>query len=224
MEKIGVIAIFTSEIIYWSSVTLACLLGAMSPGPSVAVVINYAMSGNKWVGLCCAWGHGIAIALYAFISAFGLLIVFEKSLLVFNFLQLAGIAVLLTLGIKLFNAQTSLISISDRPLSQSFWRAARDGFLVAFVNPKVMLFFTALFSQFLYQGMSVTQKLGLVFVASSVDALWYSIVAFLVIQTTTLEKLHQYSLIISKLFGGLLIFYCIYFLQAILRTVTLNFL
>ena len=130
----------------------------MSPGPSVAVVINYAMSGNKWVGLCCAWGHGIAIALYAFISAFGLLIVFEKSLLVFNFLQLAGIAVLLTLGIKLFNAQTPLISISDRPLSQSYWRAARDGFLVAFVNPKVMLFFTALFSQFLYQGMSVTQK------------------------------------------------------------------
>ena len=81
MGKIGVIDIVTSEIIYWSSVTLACLLGAMSPGPSVAVVINYAMSGNKWVGIYCAWGHGIAIALYAFISAFGLLIVFEKSLL-----------------------------------------------------------------------------------------------------------------------------------------------
>lgn len=212
----GVPAIFSSEIIYWLSVTLACSLGAMSPGPSVAVVINYAMSGDRWVGLWCAWGHGIAVGIYAFISAFGLLVVFEKSVLVFSIVQLLGLGILLLLGVKLLTSKTPVISADDRVLSQSRWQAARDGFLIAFVNPKALVFFIAVFSQFLYQGMSVIEKFGLVFIASSVDALWYTLVSLLIIQTTALEKLQKYALIINKLFGGLLIFYCIYFTQQIL--------
>ena len=134
----------------------------MSPGPSVAVVINYAMSGDRWVGLWCAWGHGIAVGIYAFISAFGLLVVFEKSVLVFSIVQLVGVGILLLLGVKLLTSKTPVISADNKVLSQSRWQAARDGFLIAFVNPKALVFFTAVFSQFLYQGMSVIEKFGLV--------------------------------------------------------------
>lgn len=188
----------------------------MSPGPSIAVVVNYAMSGDKWVGLSCAWAHGVAVGLYAFISAFGLIILFEKSVMILNVVQLLGIGILFALGIKLLTAKTETIREFDKTTSESRWRAARDGFLIAFVNPKVVLFFTALFSQFLYQGMSVGEKLGLVVVASSVDALWYSIVALLIIQTSTLDKLQRHAWILNKVFGGLLICYCIYFSEAIL--------
>jgi threonine/homoserine/homoserine lactone efflux protein len=208
---------FTSDLIYWLSVTLACLLGAMSPGPSIAVVISHAISGNRWAGLFCAWGHGLAVAGYATISAFGLIIVFEQSLLIFNFVQLAGIVVLTYLGIRLISAKAPLIASSARVSPISHWRAARDGFLVAFVNPKVMLFFAALFSQFLHQDMTSLEKIGLVLVASSVDALWYTIIAVLIVKTTILSKLQRHAGVFNKLFGSLLIFYCVYFSQIIIN-------
>lgn len=207
---------FTPDLIYWLSVSSACLLAAMSPGPSIAVVINYTLSGGRWAGISCALGHGVAIAIYAFVSAFGLLIIFDKSIVIFNIIQLVGIVVLLILGIKLLTSQAQFISTSNKVISGSHWRAARDGFLIAFVNPKVLVFFTALFSQFLHEDMYVSEKISLGLVAAIIDMLWYSLVTVLIVHTSAVVRLQQQAWMLDRLFGCLLIVFCIYFSKAIL--------
>ena len=136
-------------------------------------------------------------------------------MLLFNVLQLVGIGVLLVMGIKLLTAKGTVITQHDKVISRSHWYAARDGFLIAFVNPKALVFFTAVFSQFLYQGMALIEKFGLVLVAFTADTLWYSLVVLLVIQSSWLDRFHKYAWMLDRLFGGLLIFYCIFFTQTI---------
>ena len=211
---------FGSDSVYWMSVTLACLLGAMAPGPSLAVMFNYASSEDRRTGVYCALAHALAIAVYAAISAFGLLIIFRRSAAVFNIVQLLGILFLVFLAIRLLVSSSKATSISSNERSDSRWQAARDGFLIAFVNPKVMLFFTALFSQFLREDMHNLEKLGMVLIASIVDGLWYLVVVLVIAKTTATVRLQQRFWVVDKLFGGFLLLISVYFLNQLWPLVT----
>ena len=208
---------FGSDAFYWLSVTVTCLLGAMAPGPSLAVVANYAFSDDRRAGVFCALAHAGAIGLYASISAFGLLIISNTSALILNIVQLLGIVFLILLAIKLLASNTNTISISTHARSNSRWQAARDGFLIAFVNPKAVLFFTAVFSQFLREDMHSLEKLGLVLIALIVDGLWYLVVVLMIVRTTAMVRLQQRVWVVEKLFGLVLLVVCIYFLSQIWR-------
>jgi threonine/homoserine/homoserine lactone efflux protein len=214
--------VFGSDSVYWISVTLACLLGAMAPGPSLGVVFNYALSVDRRVGIYCALAHAIAIAVYAAISAFGLLTIFHKSAAVFNIVQLLGILFLVLLAIKLLTGSNNPTSLSTSAHSNSRWQAARDGFLIAFVNPKVMLFFTALFSQFLREDMNYLDKLSLVLIASVVDGLWYLIVVLMITKATAMIKLQQQVWVVDKLFGVFLLLISVYFLNQLWPQIVQN--
>ena len=56
----------------WSQLALVCLLGAMSPGPSLALVIRNSISYNRIAGISCAIGHGLGMSLYASFVIIGL--------------------------------------------------------------------------------------------------------------------------------------------------------
>jgi LysE type translocator. len=45
-------------ILLFAKITIVCLLGAMSPGPSMVVVINNAIYKNRINGILTAIGHG----------------------------------------------------------------------------------------------------------------------------------------------------------------------
>ena len=45
----------------WLSLLLICLLGAMLPGPSLAVVAKHSLSGGRWHGIVCAWAHACGV-------------------------------------------------------------------------------------------------------------------------------------------------------------------
>ena len=49
------------SIFLFIQIAFVCLLGAMSPGPSMVVVINNAIFKNKFNGILTALGHGFGI-------------------------------------------------------------------------------------------------------------------------------------------------------------------
>ena len=53
----------------------------------------------------------------------------------------------------------------------------RDGFLIVFFNPKIIVFFLAVFSQFLSADQSVATQITAAAVAGVLDAAWYALVA-----------------------------------------------
>ena len=49
----------------WWPLALVCLLGAMSPGPSLAIVVRHTVNSGTRAGVICAVAHGFGIFLWA---------------------------------------------------------------------------------------------------------------------------------------------------------------
>ena len=52
--------------------SFVCAMGAMSPGPSLAVVLRNTISGGRLQGIMTGVGHGIGFGIYALIAVTGL--------------------------------------------------------------------------------------------------------------------------------------------------------
>ena len=193
------------DAIFWFSVTLACLLGAMSPGPSLAVIGSVTLNQGRLAGMVSALAHGLAIAGFALLTALGLVVVMSGYALAFNFLQVAGCVYLLWMALKLLLAAPRPGSEILKLAVDSNWAAARDGFLVALVNPKIIIFFTALFSQFITADTELWAKLVMAAIAGSVDMLWYMLVAVVISRPGMLIRYQSSSAWLNKVFGLVLL-------------------
>ena len=56
----------------WSQLALICVMGAMSPGPSLAVILRNTISGGRTQGLMSGVGHGLGITFYSVVAITGL--------------------------------------------------------------------------------------------------------------------------------------------------------
>ena len=65
----------------WFYLVLICLMGASSPGPSLLVILRYAVADGRSAGINAAVGHGIGIFIYALVSAMGLSFILILSLI-----------------------------------------------------------------------------------------------------------------------------------------------
>jgi threonine/homoserine/homoserine lactone efflux protein len=186
-------------IAIWLTVVSICLLGAMSPGPSLAVVLQQTLRGGRKTGLIAAMGIG----LYALLCISGIAVMITASPLLFTALQWLGAIYLLWLGIKGLRAKSpATTAISDAPTSGS---AARDGFLVVFFNPKVAVFFIALFSQVIGSETTLLEKLAYAATAMLIDMGWYVLVAWSFSNPLWLGRLRKNSVWLERIFGVILI-------------------
>lgn len=130
------------------TVAAVCLMGAMSPGPSLAVVLRHALTSGRGVGFAAATTHALAIGIYALATALGIALLLSQAPRVGMGLQVLGGLFLLYLGGGMLRApkDASSFSVEGGEVAGRGWRASRDGFLVAFLNPKIVLFFAAVFS------------------------------------------------------------------------------
>src|SRR5690554_7642323 len=161
----------------WLTVVSICLLGAMSPGPSLALVLKHTLNGGRHQGMITGVAHGFAVGIYAILSVVGLAAVIHNLPWLFTTIQWAGAFFLAWIGFQGLRKKTVIVStkVNDSDLSH----AARDGFLMACLNPKAAIFFSALFSQIVGPETPLIAKLGYAFTAMVVDMSWYMTVAWL---------------------------------------------
>jgi len=197
---------------------VACLLGAMSPGPSLAIVVNHSLSQGRFAGVCVALAHGLGIGIFAFLTAFGLVVAVDKNPLMFDVIQIFGSLFLLFMALKLLFAPLEKSADIVVAMRSSPMKAARDGFLIALLNPKILLFFTALFSQFVRVDSEPWEKVILTCIAAGVDALWYILVALLISQTGSLAAFQKNSWWLDKMFSLVLFSLAFYFIVEISQT------
>ena len=205
---------------FWLSVTLACLLGAMSPGPSLAVIVNLSLSQGRIAGLIAAVTHGLMIGLFAFSTAFGLVVIVERNPLIFNTVQIAGCVFLIWMAVKLLIITANREIVSVVTAQSSKWLAARDGLLIVLVNPKIIIFFSALFSQFVDASSQLWEKTLLALIAGTVDMLWYMLIAVVISNSssneTGLNVYRKYGQWLDKLFAVVLLVIAIGFIIQII--------
>jgi threonine/homoserine/homoserine lactone efflux protein len=192
------------DITFWITVTVAFLFGAMSPGPSLAVIINHSLSQGRIAGVCAALSHGVAIGLFAYATASGLSLAIAANPFLFDAIQILGSAFLVFLAIRLLMAplKKDVGMVVSGP--SSVWQALRDGFLIAVVNPKVLLFFTALFSQVVTIDIAPWEKVALALLAGGVDALWFMLIAVALSHSRLLIRFQKSSWVLDKMFSLIL--------------------
>ncbi len=160
-------------------------LGAISPGPSLLMVIRNTIVGGRRRGVMCAVGHGIGFGLYAGIAIFGLIVLLEQAPEIFFILQITGILLLIWYGYLMW------VHAEDehQQIEEGEARGFLEGFSIAFFNPKIALFLVAVLAQVLDAGMGLATKLSIGFVGMAIDMIWYIIVALLLTGTPLLEWL-----------------------------------
>tara|TARA_B100000767_G_scaffold105954_1_gene101727 strand:+ start:994 stop:1602 length:609 start_codon:yes stop_codon:yes gene_type:complete len=169
-----------------SAAAVMFVLGATSPGPSLAVILRNTMIGGRSRGLACAVGHGIGFGFYAVSVVFGLVVIMEKNPDVFTIMQIVGGLFLLYLGIGMIRNESEVIVQSEGKREGFF-----EGFFIAFLNPKIAVFMLAVLSSVLDPSMSSDTKWVIAGMGMTIDTVWYVIVALLLSKSSILTKIEQ---------------------------------
>ncbi|MFC3282858.1 LysE family translocator [Litchfieldella rifensis] len=188
----------------WLSLAAVCAMGAMSPGPSLALVLRHTLGGGRLPGVAAALSHALGVGLYALLTVWGLGALIARQPLLFQFITWVGAAYLAWLGIKALRAgRVATWQASGVITSRA--QAAREGMLVALGNPKLILFFVALLSQFVSPEMSLAAKTLIVATAMVIDGGWYVLVAMALSHSSVLPWLQARAHWINRLTGVLLL-------------------
>lgn len=189
----------------WLSMSLVCIFGAMSPGPSLAVVVQNTLTGGRMQGVITGIAHGLGIVIWAGLTAAGIGLVITQHPALFDAIRYGGAVLLLYLGIKSFTSRSAASEALSRNTSALHQSAARTGFLIAISNPKIALFFLALFSQFVRPEAGITEKIIMALTAGVIDAIWYIVVALVLSQSRLLTWLRSRALVLDRVFGVILV-------------------
>ena len=134
---------------YFSIIFLATII----PGPSMLLALNHGANHGLVKTIYSGFGNLIGNLLMALISILGLGIILIASGTVFNIVKWIGVFYLVFIGLKMiFSPITPDIENTlevKQKVSKKKSRLFFDGFFIAISNPKAIIFFTALFPQFI---------------------------------------------------------------------------
>ena len=188
---------------FWVQFATICIVGAMSPGPSMALIIRNSIKYGRVSGILSSVGHAIGIGIYAGVSVAGLQIILINNIFLFNTIQFCGSVFLLVLGILFLRDTGQKLSIQD---NQKSVNSFMQGFAISILNPKILIWFAAIFSQFIEISSTNFIKLTMVLIASSIDGLWYIILTIIVTGFGLKQFLENNTKIIQNISGAVLIF------------------
>ena len=152
----------------WLLYVAAVLILTLTPGPSVLMCISTSVQHGPRRALIASLGSTSAIACIMVLSMLGLGTVLAASETLFSALKWLGAGYLAYLGVTALLSKASSIAVPDSSVPQVSARALFGrGALVGASNPKALLFFGALFPQFIDPSVAQTGQfliLGVTFI------------------------------------------------------------
>ena len=194
------------EALDWGALIIICIAGALSPGPSLLVIISITTRYGRLAGILGATGHGLAIFVYAITTALGVSWLSSSANQLFFYVQISGALLLLWMGLSMLISASKTSSVSENTYTQrKLGFAFTDGFLIGILNPKIAAFFASLFSQFVIPSQPLLTSLVMATTASLIDMAAYCMAA-LVANTLLVKYLFlNYVRLRDCIFGLLLL-------------------
>jgi RhtB (resistance to homoserine/threonine) family protein len=157
----------------WAFLPVA-LLVTITPGAATAMVLRSALRDGWRAGVLTIAGNEIGVLTWALLSLLGVSALIAASEIAFAALKIGGAAVLVYLGIQSLR-RSRRPAPPPAPLHHGRRRALRDGLVTALANPKLAVFFVALFPQFVEQRSSVVPTTLLMAALIVIfDFVWYT--------------------------------------------------
>ena len=199
------------DIYEWLSIALICIIGATTPGPSILVIIYINNTRGFLSGIIASIAHGLGIFIYAIISIYILSLIDKNLPSIIPFIQLTGALFLVFIGYKMM-----FLKLNDKNINKNLIvpKEVTDSFFLglttSLINPKILIFFTSVFSQFINNDFNDYNKVGIGLLAGIIDTVWYILVSY----SVNLPKLKNYIILNQKViflfFGIILIIFSIY--------------
>jgi threonine/homoserine/homoserine lactone efflux protein len=186
----------------YSAYIVATLIVLAVPGPTIMLVVSYALTQGRKSAFASVMGVGLGDATAATASLMGLGAILATSATAFTVLKWIGAAYLVWLGIKMWRSKPTALgphNVADIPAKKIFWHA----YVVTALNPKGIIFFMAFLPHFLAPQAPQLALLGSTFVILGiVNAAAYAMAAAVIGQ-----KLRNPSLLrlINRVGGSFLI-------------------
>jgi len=155
---------------------VAALL-TITPGAGTAMIVRSAVRGGRRRALVTTIGNSIGVLAWAGFAAVGVAAVVATSAEAFTAVKLVGAVVLVILGLQSLRGRRA----ADTVAAPAGGAPLRDGVVTSLANPKLAVFFAALFPQFVPDGASVLfSALLMAAMIVAFDLIWYSMLAYLV--------------------------------------------
>jgi threonine/homoserine/homoserine lactone efflux protein len=190
----------------WIALATVFCLGAMSPGPSLAVVLRNTLSGGRRQGVMTGVGHGIGFGIYAFLAAGAFATAISIHETAETGLKWAGVFILIWLGyIFLSHARKGpTVGNNSDSDNNNDKQGFIQGFSIALLNPKILAWMLALYTPFIENNVSFETLLGMGALGMIIDGTWYVTVALVLTTGQRVEKLKSISHIIDGAMGILM--------------------
>lgn len=154
---------------------------AISPGPDNIFVLMQSVVHGKKYGLATLAGLMTGCIIHTTLVAFGVSAIITNTPAIFYGIKILGAAYLLFLAYKVYISSSDISMTSENIERKSPMQLFKTGFLMNVLNPKVTIFFVALFPGFLFSDSLSTviqfYVLGGLFIATSFVI--FSTIAFL---------------------------------------------
>jgi threonine/homoserine/homoserine lactone efflux protein len=187
--------------------TLVAAIAIASPGPAILMALNNSLAYGARSTLWSSLGNVSGVFCVSAAAMLGLGALILSSEWVFNGVKILGAGYLFYLGAKsLFKKNPLLAANSQAPMrvnAPSPWKLYKLAFLTAVTNPKAVLFFTALFPQFINQhGALLPQFMVLTLIFMALSALSLTLYALLAAQAKGLLARPTFSKWVDRVVGS----------------------
>jgi threonine/homoserine/homoserine lactone efflux protein len=144
----------------WLAFTAASAILVLIPGPTVLLVVSYALGQGWRAALPMAVGVALGDFTAMTLSMLGVGALLATSATIFTVLKWIGAAYLVWLGIKLWRAGGALAA-EPRTSAASSAKMLGHAWLVTALNPKSLTFFVAFLPQFLDPHASFARQMAI---------------------------------------------------------------
>jgi len=130
----------------------ASLALTIAPGPDVMYVLSTSIAKGKQYGIAAATGLSSGLLFHTTLLAFGISAIIIKSPALFKGIKIFGALYLLWLAYNVYRSDAAFKLTSNKPQVDQPWKNIFHGLMMNILNPKVMLFFLALFPTFIHSN------------------------------------------------------------------------
>jgi threonine/homoserine/homoserine lactone efflux protein len=167
---------------------IVAVVVTLTPGPGTATILRVAARDGRRAALSAIVGNSAGVLIWGILSAVGVSSLILASQLAFDTLRVVGAAVLIVIGLRslIQHHRGEESPHKDKPRRRAGWRS---GLVTSVSNPKLAVFFVALFPQFLTRGSPVLPyALGMAAVIVALDVVWFSTLALAVDRARAMLK------------------------------------
>ncbi len=158
---------------------IIAVIVTLTPGPGTATILRVAARDGRRAAMSAIIGNSAGVLIWGILSAVGVSSLILASQVAFETLRIVGAGVLILIGLRsLLQRHRGDKELERKPRRRAGWRS---GLVTSVSNPKLAVFFVALFPQFLNPGSPVLPyALGMAGVIVILDVVWFSALAFAV--------------------------------------------